>query len=155
MLGGHGKYLLRTNKKGLIPMWNEPFLISSWYKPRGMELLRLSNGALLLDACGLTSELAQIVKLGATYLTALVHLDRVDVGRLQREDALYANGARHLADGETLLVAMTADLDDYATVELNTVLVTLDDFVSDSYGVTSTECRNLFAGCKCFLSNFN
>ncbi len=36
--------------------------------------------ALLLDTGSLTSELAQIVKLGATNLTNLVYFDALDVG---------------------------------------------------------------------------
>ena len=50
---------------------------------------------------------------------------------------------------------MTANLDDYTTIELDTLLRTLDDFVSDSYGVSCTELRELLAGCKRFFSNFN
>ena len=37
----------------------------------------------------LTGELAQVVQLGTTYLTNLVHLDAVNVWRLDREDTLY------------------------------------------------------------------
>ena len=69
--------------------------------------------ALLLNTGSLTSELAQIVKLSATNLTNLVHLDRVDVRRLDREDTLYTYGTRHLANSEALLLTMAADLDDY------------------------------------------
>ena len=50
---------------------------------------------------------------------------------------------------------MTADLDHNATIELDTLLKTLDNFISDSDSVTSLECRELLAGCKCFFSNFN
>ena len=50
---------------------------------------------------------------------------------------------------------MTRDLDNHTTIELDTLLRTLDDFVSDSYGVSCTELRELLAGCKCFFSNFN
>ena len=50
---------------------------------------------------------------------------------------------------------MTTDLDDHATIELDTLLGTLDNFVSDSNRVTSLELWELFAGCKCFFSNFN
>ena len=111
--------------------------------------------ALLLDTGSLTSELAQIVKLSATNLTNLVHLNGVDVRRLDREDTLYTYGTRHLANSEAFLLTMTADLDDYATIELDTLLGTLDNFVSDSDGVTSFELWELLAGCKCFFSNFN
>ena len=50
---------------------------------------------------------------------------------------------------------MAANLDDYATEELDTLLRTLDNFVSDSDRVTSLELWELLAGCKCFFSNFN
>ena len=50
---------------------------------------------------------------------------------------------------------MARDLDHYTTIELNTLLRTLDNFVSDSDSVTSLELWELLAGCKCFFSNFN
>ena len=100
--------------------------------------------ALLLDTGSLTCEIAQIVKLSATNLTNLVHLNAVDVWRLKGEDTLYTNGTRHLANSEALLLSMTADLNDNATVELDTLFRTLDNFVSDSDGVTSLElCQRL------------
>ena len=65
--------------------------------------------ALLLDTGSLTCEIAQIVKLSATNLTNLVHLNAVDVWRLKGEDTLYTNGTRHLANSEALLLSMTAE----------------------------------------------
>ena len=118
-------------------------------------LLCANRTTLLLDAGSLTCELAQVVQLSATYLTDLVDLDAIDVRRLDREDTLDTYSARHLANGEALLVTMTTNLDDDATIELDTLLGTLDNFVSDSNGVTSLELWELFAGCKCFFSNFN
>jgi len=85
-------------------------------------LLTSNTATLLLDAGSLTSELAQIVKLSATNLTNLVHFDALNVGRLQGEDTLNTHGARHLANGEALLLLMAANLDDYATEELDTLL---------------------------------
>ena len=83
----------------------------------------LSNRtALLLDAGSLTSELAQIVKLGAANLTYLVDFDAVDVGRLQGEDTLHTYGTTHLANCEALLVTVTRDLDDYTAIKLDTLL---------------------------------
>ena len=96
-----------------------------------------SNGnSSLLDTGFLTSEFAEIVELSATHLTILVHLDALDVGRLDGEDTLHTYGARHLTNGETLLVSVTGNLDDYATIELDAFLVSLDNFVSDSHSVT-------------------
>ena len=51
----------------------------------------------------------------------LVDLDRLDVRRLDREDTLNTYGTRHLANGETLLVAVAGNLDYYTTVELDTL----------------------------------
>jgi hypothetical protein len=50
---------------------------------------------------------------------------------------------------------MAGNLDNYTTVELDTLLRTLDDFVSDCDSITCLELRELLAGCKCFFSNFN
>ncbi len=44
------------------------------------DLLCSNGSSFLLDTCFLASELAQIVKLGATHLTTLVHLDAVNIG---------------------------------------------------------------------------
>ncbi len=49
---------------------------------------------------------------------------------------------------------MSGDFDYHATVELDTLFCTLDNFVSDSNSVTGSELRMLLAGCKCFFSNF-
>ena len=47
----------------------------------GLGLLLASDTAtLLLDACSLTSQVAQVVQLSATNLTNLVHLNALDVG---------------------------------------------------------------------------
>ena len=50
---------------------------------------------------------------------------------------------------------MTYNLDYHTTVELDTLFRTFDDFVSDSYSVSSLELWELLAGCKCFFSNFD
>ena len=110
---------------------------------------------LLCDAGFLTREAAEIVELGATHLTDLVDGDALNVGAGDREDALYAHGAAHLADSETLLVAMAADLDANATVQLDTLLVTLDNFVSHGHCVTCLELGVGLARSKCFFSNFD
>lgn len=43
-------------------------------------LIVLDSGSLLLDTSSLTGKFAQIVKFRTTYLTTLVHLDRIDIG---------------------------------------------------------------------------
>ena len=52
--------MITTNKKGSLSGTSFAFLLSG------------NRTTLLLDAGSLTSELAQVVKLGATYLTDLV-----------------------------------------------------------------------------------
>ena len=58
----------------------------------GLILFLCNVDASLLDACCLTSELTQVVELGATYLTVLVDLNRVNVRRLDGEDTLNTDG---------------------------------------------------------------
>ena len=110
---------------------------------------------LLSDAGFLTREAAEIVELGATHLTDFVDDNALNVGAGDGEDALYAHGAAHLADSETLLVAMAADLDAHATVLLYALLVTLDNFVSYGDGVACLELGVGLARSKCFFSNFD
>jgi len=118
-------------------------------------VLLLSYAALFSDASLLASEIAQVVQLSATYLTNLVHLDAVNVGAVDGEDTFHTYSARHLADSEALVLSVTANLDADTTVELDTLLVTFDNFVCNGYGVASLERRMALASCKCFFSNFD
>ena len=132
---------------------------------KGLSLLRrslasdlifcLDRCALFFDACFLTCEFAQVVQLGATHLTAFVHLNAFNVGRFDGEDTLYADSARHLADGETALVTMTVDFDYNATVELDTLLGTLNDAIGNGDGVARTELRKLFACLESLFGYFH
>ena len=71
-----------TNEKERLLLWNLSLLL----------FLFTNVVALLLNTGSLTSELTQIVKLRATNLTNLVHLDALNVWRLDGEDTLYTNG---------------------------------------------------------------
>ena len=64
-----------TNKKRDAALADISFLYF-----RKVDLLGGNGATLLLDAGSLTSELAQIVKLSAAYLTNLVDLNALDVG---------------------------------------------------------------------------
>ena len=101
-----------TNEKERLLLWNLSLLL----------FLFTNVVALLLNTGSLTSELAQIVKLSAANLTYLVDLDALNVGRLDWEDTLYTNGTRHLTYSEALLVTVTCNLDNYTTIELDTLL---------------------------------
>ena len=85
----------------------------SYFSLSNLLSLLANRVTLLLDAGSLTSELAQIVKLGAANLTYLVDLDALDVRRLDGEDTLHTHGTRHLTNSEALLVTMARDLDDH------------------------------------------
>ena len=65
----------------------------------------------------------------------LVDDDVVDERRLDGEDALNTDVVTDFANGEAFLVAFAIDLDDNATVLLNTFLVTFNNFVSYTDGV--------------------
>ena len=118
-------------------------------------LVCLGNGTLFLDACLLTGKPAQVVKLGATHLTYLVHFDAFNVGRLEGEDTLHTYGARHFTNSETLFVSVSRDFDNNTAILLNAFLVTFDDFVCYGNGVTGLEVGVRFSCSKCFFSNFN
>ena len=104
-------------------MWKASFLFRfSWTFVQQKQLVVLGSSTLLLDTGLLTRKSAEVVQLGTTHLTNLVDFDAFDVRRLDGEDTLYTYCTRHLANGEALLVAMARDLDNYATVELDTLL---------------------------------
>ena len=50
---------------------------------------------------------------------------------------------------------MSGNADNHTSVQLNTFFCSLNNFVSNGYGITCFELRKLFTGCKCFFSNFN
>lgn len=138
-------------------MWRLSFL---WLEktpraPWRHLVFRGSGSNSLLDARRLARAFAQIVQLGATHLASLVHLDAIYGRRLDGEYTLHTYRARHLANGETLLLAVTANPDDNAAIELDALLGTLDDFVTHGNRVARLELGILFAGRERFLSNFN
>ena len=95
--------------------------------------------ATFLNAGLLTSEGTEVVKLSTTHLTMLVDFDAFDSRRFDWEDTFNTNVTRHLANRETLLVLMTRNLDDNATIELNALFVAFDNLVSYGDCVTSLE----------------
>ena len=112
---------------------------------------------LLADTGFLTCEVAQIIKLGTTDLTYLVDLDAVDGRRVDGEYSLNTHCSRHLADSETTIITVTADLDDHTAVELDTLLVTFHNTISYSYCITRLEFGELalITCSKCLLGNLD
>ena len=109
----------------------------------------------LFDAGFFAGEVAQVVDTGTTNDTHLVYLDAVDVRRVEREDAFYADAVRNFADGEHLGDAAALDLD-YDTAEaLHALLVTLDDTVGYGDRVAAFERGHLFLGPHRILCDFD
>jgi hypothetical protein len=122
---------------------------------RSHKLLSLCNDTLLADAGSLAGQVAEVVETCATYATLLVNDYALNEWRLHWENALYTDAVRNLANGETLLCTMTRNTDDYASVLLDTLLVTLLDLVGNSDRVAAVECRKLFAGGESLFCNFH
>src|SRR6187200_2890342 len=99
--------------------------------------------ALLLDLRLLAAQLAQVVELGATHVTAGDELDVVDDRRVHREEALDAHLEAHLADRESLAHALAGACDDDALEDLDTRAAALDDVDVHLDGVTGAEVRNI------------
>ena len=119
------------------------------------EFVLFLDNATFFDAGLLTCELAQVVKLGTTYLTVLVDGNGVDERRLDGEDTLNTDVFAHFANGETLLRAFAGDADNHTAVLLDTLLVTFFDAVSHSDGVAGAKFGMLLAGSESFFGNFN
>lgn len=117
--------------------------------------LREGLASLLLDASLLASEATEIVETSATYLTDAVNNNLLDERRVHGEDTLYADAARDLANGEAFVNALALDLDNNTLVDLNTLFVTLFDFVGNRDSVARFESGQLDARLESVLSNLD
>ena len=122
-----------------------PVRVRVFLVQEGVELL-VRNHSSLLDARLLTGKIAEVVDTSTANNTILVNLDLVDVGRVERENTLNTYAIRDLTDGEHLGLTRTLDLDNYAAEALQTLLVTLNDFVGYGDCVTSLELGNVSVG---------
>ena len=77
------------------------------------------------------------------YCSALVHVDFLQGGHVDREDPLHAHGSAHLADGKGFGGPRAAALDHNAPEKLGTCLFTFLDFVVDRNGVAGREFREI------------
>src|ERR1700757_4835065 len=121
-----------TKKRGLIPR----FLSNQC----GPGLLADGGGALgpFDDAGRLAAQIAQVIKLGASYLAAAHHLDRVDHRRHDRKYAFHAFAVGNLANRKTLVqpAAGTADAD--AFIGLHARAIAFDHLDVDDHGVAGS-----------------
>ena len=114
----------------------------------GFLLRRLARGLgggqfhLLGDARRLAAAIAQIIELGAAHLAAADHLDRVDVRRIDREDALDALAVGNLADGEALVEAAAGPRDADAFIGLHAGALAFLDLDVDDDRVARLEFRD-------------
>ncbi|CDO37734.1 hypothetical protein SPHV1_390003 [Novosphingobium sp. KN65.2] len=110
-----------------------------------------ANIAALGDAGALTGTTAQVVQLGTTHDAAANHGDRIDVRRVQRENAFHAFTEADLADGEVRTHATVRTRDAHAFEVLDAGTGTFDDLHADADGVARTELRDILAGLGNFL----
>ncbi len=92
-----------------------------------------------LDAGLLTYQIAEVIQAGATYFTALEHLNVFDIGRCKREDTLYTDAVADFANGEGFTGAFAFDLNDITAEHLNTGLIAFDDLIAYGNVVTGAE----------------
>src|SRR3712207_3040122 len=101
--------------------------------------------ALLLDLGGLAAQLAEVVQLGATHVTAGQHLDLLDDRGVHREGALDTDAEADLAHGEGLADAAALTADDDALEDLDAGAVALDDAHVHLDGVARPELGDVVA----------
>jgi len=97
----------------------------------------------LADARLLPHFRAQVVELGAVDVADRLHLDLLDLRRVERERALDADAERLLADGERLPHACTLALDHDALEDLDAAALSLDHLEVDADGVSGLEDRHV------------
>src|SRR5205085_3748465 len=91
---------------------------------------------------------AQIVELGAAYLAAAHHSDRVDHRRIEGEHALDALAVRDFAHRETLIKTAAGAADAYSLVGLHAAALALDHFDIHEQCIARCEIRHGLAGGK-------
>lgn len=104
-----------------------------------MDFSMRVSGTLFLDTGGFTNAFAQVEDARATHFTAAVYFDFLDVGAVQRENALNTHTVRNLANGKGFGYTGIAALQ-YITLEkLDTLLVAFLDLVVHGYAVSGFE----------------
>src|SRR5690606_32755962 len=103
----------------------------------------------------LTTARTQVVQFRTTNFTATNNVDRVDVGRVQREHTFHTFAERDFTNGERRSQSRAATTaDDNAFVVLDTRAGALGHFEANANGVASFEIRNGLAE-SCDLLGFD
>ena len=100
---------------------------------------------LLLDASSLADTIAQVVELGSPHITATYHLDGMNDGRMEREDALDSDAKAELADCERSSGAATVAGDNNTLKDLNALAAAFDDAHVNTHGVAGPKVRYVVA----------
>src|SRR5688500_17732356 len=111
----------------------------------GRAIVLRSRLARLLDARRLPATIAQVVQLRTTNPAAAHDRDRVDGRRVDREDPLDADAARHLADREGLADATALARDAHALEGLQSLLVAFAHAHVHAQRVAGCEIRQVLA----------
>lgn len=96
----------------------------------------------LFDLGALSDLVAQIIQLGASYLTAAGNGYGSDVGRMYREYLLDSDAVSYAADGKGLRNSGTALADNGSFKVLNTLVIAFSDLGGDSYVVSDIQRRD-------------
>src|SRR6516162_2732839 len=108
----------------------------------------VGGGAMVLflgDARCLAAPSAQVIELGAAYLSAAHDPDGIDHGRIERENALHTFAIGDLAHREILVEARASAPDADAFVGLDAGTLALDHLVVDEDGIARGEVRDVLA----------
>src|SRR4051812_28103293 len=95
--------------------------------------------AALGDTRRLAGAATQIIKLGAPNDALADDLDRIDVGRIEREHTLDAFAERNLTDGEAAAHALVRARDAHALIGLDTAAFAFDHLHADLERIARTE----------------
>jgi hypothetical protein len=104
-----------------------------------MALFMRVSGTFFLDTGSFTNAFAQVKDACTTHFTTTVYFDFLNVGAVQRENALNTHTVRNFAYGKGFCYTGIAALEYIALEELDTLLVAFLDFVVHGYAVSGFE----------------
>ena len=103
--------------------------------------------SLLLDTCFLAGEITEVENTCPSYAPVLINLYFINKWRSRREDPFHTNVTRHFTNGKSLSITLSAALDNDTPVLLYTLLISFDNLVVNSDGITGAEFGQLlFSG---------
>ena len=104
--------------------------------------LTFACGQFFFNACRFTSQTAQVVQFGTTYVTTTFHFDFFYGRRIQLECTLNTFTAGNFADDEVAVQTAVTTGDNDTFVGLSTAAVTLSYAYGNDYGVAGCEFRD-------------